>query len=140
MPTNKTQFTDADVLAFIQNLEQPKKIEESLHLIQLMEKVSGEKARLFGSSIIGFGTYHYKYATGHEGTAPLIGFSPRKSAFSLYVFSDTPKQKQGLEQLGKFTMGKACIYVKKLEDINLEVLIELMQENITFLTSTYTRL
>ena len=140
MPTNKTQYTDADVLSFINKLEQPKKIEDSLHLIQLMEKVSGEKAKLFGPSIIGFGAYHYKYASSHEGTAPLLGFSPRKSALSLYVFSDAPKQKKLLETLGKFTMGKACIYVKKLEDINLEVLNQIMVENINFLTSTYTRL
>lgn len=140
MPTNKTQFTDANVLVFINKLEQPKKIEDALKLIELMEKISGEKAKLFGTSIISFGAYHYKYASGHEGTAPLLGFSPRKSAISFYVFSNTPKQNQLLASLGKYTMGKACIYVKKLEDINCDVLAELMQENISFLTTTYTRL
>ena len=88
---------------------------------------------MWGPSIIGFGSYHYKYASGHEGDAPLIGFSPRKAAFSLYVFSPTQENEQLLDGLGKFKMGKACIYVKKLSDLNLDALEKLCKYSIAYL-------
>ena len=88
---------------------------------------------MWGPTIIGFGSYHYKYASGHEGDAPILGFSPRKTAFSLYVYSETEKSKNLLTELGKFKMGKACIYVKKLEDINILTLHELCFESIKYI-------
>jgi hypothetical protein len=81
----------------------------------------GIRTQDVGASIIGFGSYHYRYASGQEGDAPLIGFSPRKAAFFLYMYSPVEEQKHLLKSLGKFTMGKACLYVKILTDINLEV-------------------
>jgi hypothetical protein len=87
---------------------------------------------MWGPTIIGFGTYHYKYASGHEGDAPILGFSPRKTAFSLYVYSKTEKSDRVLKELGKFKMGKACIYVKKLSDINIPILEILSQESIDY--------
>jgi hypothetical protein len=106
---------------------------DSFQLIKLMTKWSGFEPRMWGPTIIGFGAYHYKYASGHEGDAPIIGFSPRKAAFSLYVYSKTEKSDKLLEEFGKFKMGKACIYVNKLADIHIPVLEKLCQETIKYL-------
>ncbi|MDD3458153.1 MAG: DUF1801 domain-containing protein, partial [Weeksellaceae bacterium] len=98
--------------------------------------------KMFGPSIIGFGNYHYKYDSGHEGDAPLVAFSPRKAAISLYVYSGYMGhtiQDELLKNLGKFKMGKSCIYVKKLSDIDLEVLKKIMQSTIDFLETKYGR-
>lgn len=120
---NKTNVTNADVVEFIQTFaNNDRKISESLELLELMEKWSGYKAKMWGPSIIGFGSYHYKYASGHEGDAPIIGFSPRKAAFSLYVYTPLREIDELLEQLGKFKQSKACTYVNKLSDIDLSVL------------------
>ena len=141
MAKNKTTITDANVEEFINTFadsEQKKK--DSFELLKIMQEISGVEAKMYGPSIIGFGKYHYKYDSGHEGFAPLIGFSPRKGAISLYVFSGymgDGTQDKILEQLGKFKMGKGCIYVKKLSDINIDVLKELMRRNIEFLHTKY---
>lgn len=138
MAKNKTTVTDKDVLQFINefaNTEQKRK--DSYELIKLMKSVSRHKPKMWGPSIIGFGSYHYKYASGHEGDAPMIGFSPRKAAISLYVFTGLEKHKHLLDGLGKFKMGKACIYVKKLSDIDQEKLKLLMQETIAWLKVKY---
>ena len=95
-----------------------------------MSKWSGHKAKMWGSTIIGFGSYHYKYDSGREGNAPLIGFSPRKAAFSLYVYSPTEENLHLLENLEKFKMAKSCIYVKKLADIDLSTLKKLCETTI----------
>ncbi|MCT1532816.1 DUF1801 domain-containing protein [Sphingobacterium daejeonense] len=136
----KTQFTAVDVEEFINNLDNEQKKKDSFELIELMEKATGEKAKMFGPTIIGFGQYHYKYASGHEGDAPLLGFSPRKAAISLYVTTGCDDQKQYLEGLGKYKMAKACIYIKKLDDINIEVLNKIMKESIEFVSSKYERI
>ena len=98
-----------------------------------MSEWSGFEPKMWGPTIIGFGSYHYKYASGHEGDAPMLGFSPRKAAFSLYVYSQTEESDRLLEQLGKFKMGKACIYVKKLADIDIPTLEKLCAETIAYL-------
>lgn len=92
---------------------------------------------MWGSSIIGFGSYHYKYASGHEGDAPLVGFSPRKAKFSLYFASRVIKEEEFLKQFGKYTSGKACIYINKLEDINVDILKKLINQSISFLQDMY---
>lgn len=138
MAKTKTTFTDENVLDFINsfaNSEQKK--QDSFALMQLMKEVTGHEPKMWGPTIIGFGSYHYKYESGHEGDAPLLGFSPRKAAISLYVFTGLEEHKVLLEGLGKFKMGKACIYVNKLADINLEVLKKLMQETIVFMHEKY---
>lgn len=96
-----------------------------------MEKWSNYKARMWGPSIIGFGNYKYSYASGHSGEAPILAFSPRNNALTLYVYTDTEKSNQLLPSLGKFKMTKACIYIKKLSDIDLQVLQELCIESLT---------
>jgi hypothetical protein len=139
MAKNKTTQTEVNVREFIEafaGTEQKK--QDSYALLQLMQEVSGYEPKMWGPSIIGFGSYHYKYKTGHEGDAPLIGFSPRKSAISLYVFMGMEEHLHLLEGLGKFTMGKACVYVKKLEDIDVGHLKKLMNETIQFLKANYT--
>lgn len=140
MAVNKTTFTDQDVLKFIDSVENEQKRKDSLHLIQLMEKITGEKAKMYGPTIIGFGEYQYKYSSGHSGSAPLLGFSPRKAAISLYVSTGDEGQEELLPGLGKYTMGKACIYVKKLSDIDERVLTELMQSTIERVSEKYTRI
>lgn len=134
----KTTETSASVMAFIEAFaltEQRKK--DSYELLALMERASGLLPKMWGASIIGFGRYHYKYASGHEGDAPLIGFSPRKAAISLYVFTGLEEHRPLLEDLGRFKMGKSCLYVNKLADINTAVLMHLMKATIRYLTSTY---
>lgn len=138
MAQNKTTYTDADVMEFIlSTVDSEQKRKDSLTLIELLQAWSGEKPKMWGPSIIGFGNYHYKYASGHEGDAPVLGFSPRKSAISLYVFSDTEKSRQLLTQLGKYKMGKACIYIKKLSDIQIPVLQQLCEESVAFISEHY---
>lgn len=103
-----------------------------------MSEVSGYPPKMWGASMIGFGCYHYKSTRStREGDWFLIGFSPRKNAISLYVFTGIPEHEYLLKDLGKFTMGKACIYVKKLSDINLEVLKQIMTATIAYLQEKY---
>lgn len=138
MAKNKTTETSQNIFDFInQSVDNEQKRQDSYALIELMENVSGCEAKMWGASIIGFGSYHYKYESGHEGDSLLIGFSPRKAAISLYVFMGGEENVHLLEGLGKFTMGKSCIYVKKLADIDQEKLIALMQATIQYLTSKY---
>lgn len=131
----KTKQHDGDVFEFITtfaNTEQ--KREDSYELVKLMQKVTGQPPKMWGPSIIGFGSYHYKSnRSKQEGDWPLVGFSPRKAAISLYVFSGSPEHEYLLEDLGKYTKGKGCIYVKKLSDINIEALTKLMYATIDYL-------
>jgi hypothetical protein len=140
MAKNKTAETGNDVIEFIQSFaDTEQKKEDSLALIALMQTVSGYEPKMWGPSIIGFGNYHYKYESGHEGDAPLIGFSPRKAAISLYVYTGLPEHEPLLKNLGKFKMGKACIYAKKLGDINEQPLKELIKTTIDFLVAKYNK-
>ena len=131
---NKTTETEVSVSDFIEsfvNSEQKKT--DSFKLIELIKEWSGFEAKMWGPSIIGFGSYHYKYESGREGDMPLIGFSPRKAAFSFYVYSETEESKLLLAELGKFKMRKACIYVNELADINLTTLQKLCKATIAYL-------
>ncbi|HCA05755.1 DUF1801 domain-containing protein [Chryseobacterium sp.] len=134
MAKTKTNYTGADVAEFINSYaDSEQKKADSFRLIELMQEWSGFEPKMWGPSIIGFGNYHYKYASGHEGDAPVLGFSPRKAAFSLYVYSETEKSKTLIANLGKFKMSKACIYVKKLSDIDTSVLKEMCVESIAYI-------
>ena len=131
---NKTSETEVSVRDFINSyVDNEQKKADSFRLIELMREWSGFEPKMWGPTIIGFGSYHYKYASGHEGDAPLIGFSPRKAAFSLYVFSPTQDNKHLLDELGKFKIAKACIYVKKLSDINILTLEKLCRSSIEYI-------
>jgi hypothetical protein len=135
----KTKKTNADVHEFIDSVaDTEQKRTDSLELLKLMQDFTGYEPRMWGSSIIGFGSYHYKSERSRqEGDWPLVGFSPRKAAISLYVFTGIPEHEHLLEDLGKFKMGKACIYVKKLSDINQDALKNIMKATIDFLESKY---
>ena len=130
---NKTKVTEIQVSDFINSfVDDKQKREDSLQLIELMKKWSDFEPKMWGPTIIGFGSYHYKYASGHEGDCLLIGFSPRKKAFSLYVYTPQQNNIELLNKLGKFKMGKACIYINKLLDIDLDVLEVLCKSTIHF--------
>ncbi len=135
----KTKQHEGDVFEFISsfaNTEQ--KREDSYKLVKLMQEVTGHPPKMWGSSMIGFGSYHYKSERSkQEGDWPLVAFSPRKAAISLYVYSGNPEHEYLLKDLGKYTIGKACIYVKRLSDIDLEALIRLMYATIEFLSEKY---
>lgn len=133
----KTAPTDHNVIAYLETVESEKRKEDAYKLLDFFEKVTGKAATMWGTSIIGFGSYHYVYASGHSGDAPLVGFSPRKKAMSLYFATGDEKRKELLEKLGKHTSGVACVYVKKLEDIHMNVLEELILQSIVFLNETY---
>ncbi|MBK9356074.1 MAG: DUF1801 domain-containing protein [Bacteroidales bacterium] len=135
----KTKQTSADVAEFIRAFAQTEqKQQDGFELLKLMQETTGFEPKMWGPSIIGFGSYHYKSERSRqEGDWPLVGFSPRKAAISLYVFSGTEAQELLLKDLGKFKMGKGCIYVNKLSDINREVLVQLIRENIAFLKSKF---
>jgi hypothetical protein len=138
MAKNKTTETENDVAAFIKEYAvTEQKRNDSYELLLLMQDVSGYEAKMWGPSIIGFGRYHYKYESGHEGDAPLIGFSPRKAAISLYVYTGLKEHESLLEDLGKFKIGKACIYINKLSDIDQQKLVTVMKASIKYLKSKY---
>ncbi|MEG0440115.1 MAG: DUF1801 domain-containing protein [Solibacillus sp.] len=133
----KTKETDESVVEFIEKVESPKKREDAYKLIQLFTETTGFEAKMWGPSIIGFGAYHYVYKTGHEGDAPLVGFSPRKAKISLYFAPGDTAREALLEKFGKHTTGKACVYINKVDDIDIDVLKKLIRQSILFLQSQY---
>ena len=137
MAKNKTIPTDADVSNYIATVENPQQREDSKCLVRLLQEITGESPYMWGPSIIGFGSYHYKYASGHEGDAPLLGFSPRKTATSLYIYSETEENKKLLLSLGKYKMGKVCIYVKKLSDVDESVMRKIAENSIHYIQKRY---
>jgi hypothetical protein len=122
MAENKTKPTKLSVTAFVGALTDETRRADAKALVKLMQGVSGEKPKMWGPSIIGFGSYHYRYDSGREGDAPLIGFSPRKAANVLYGTIGASESKALLPKLGKHSTGKGCLYIKKLADVDLRVL------------------
>jgi hypothetical protein len=131
MAENKTKPTQLSVTAFIDAITDPARRADAEVLVKLMQSAAGEKPKMCGPSIIGFGNYHYKYESGREGDAPLVGFSPRKAATVLYgvtAFSDSDAL---LAKLGKHTTGKGCLYIKKLADVDDQVLKTMIRKSLT---------
>jgi hypothetical protein len=124
---NKTTRTKAGVGAFITKIKDPKRRGECQALVKLMEEASGERAAMWGTSIVGFGTYHYRGRSGREGDWFITGFSPRVQALTIYIMPGVESFPALMRSLGKYTTGKSCIYVKKLEDIQLPTLKKLVQ-------------
>lgn len=133
----KTKETDNSVIEFIEQVDSPKKREDAYKLLDIFTETTGFEAKMWGPSIIGFGSYHYKYESGHEGDALLVGFSPRKAKISLYFAPGETKREELLKQFGKHTTGKACVYINKVEDINEDVLKALINESVSFLQEMY---
>ncbi len=133
----KTQETDESVISFIESIDSDKKKSDAYKLLEIFTETSGYPAKMWGESIIGFGSYHYKYPTGHEGDAALVGFSPRKAKISLYFATGDEQRKALLSELGKHTSGAACVYINKLDDIDSDVLKKLILQSIEFLQNLY---
>lgn len=134
----KTKATEVSVEEFINSFaDTEQKKQDSFELVKIMQEHTGHPPKMWGPSIVGFGRYDYKYDSGHGGSMPIAGFSPRKSAISLYVFTGLQEHEHLLEGLGKFKMGKACIYVKKLSDINTDELKKVMDASIAYLKEKY---
>lgn len=136
MAENKTKATALTVAAYIDAMEDEGKREEAKVLVKLLSKATGQKAVMWGSAIIGFGIYHYKYESGREGDAPIVAFSPRKAAHSFYGLTGAAGPEEILAKLGKHTTGKGCLYVKKLKDVDLNVLEALAANAFTAKTAT----
>lgn len=137
MAENKTQATKNSIEAFLNKVENEQKRKDAFTLLDFFKRITKEEAVLWGPSLIGYGTYHYKYESGREGDFFVTGFSPRKTAISIYILSGFSKQDALMAKLGKFKTGKSCLYIKKLEDINLEVLEKLILESIRFVREKY---
>lgn len=130
MAENKTKPTAANVSTFIAALPDPARQKEARKIVKWMEQVAGEEAQMWGSAIIGVGSYHYKYKSGREGDMPLIAFSPRKSATVLYNLIGFTGARDYLARLGTHTTGKGCLYIKKLADVDEEILKDLMARSL----------
>jgi hypothetical protein len=130
MADNKTKPTQMSVAAFIDALPDPVRRADAEALVKLMENATGEKAKMWGPSIIGFGSYHYTYDSGREGDMPVAGFSPRKAATVLYSLTWFSGSEALLAKLGKYTAGKGCLYVKKLADVDAKVLEALVVKSV----------
>jgi len=137
MSENKTKPTDATPQKFLATVEPEKRRAQSLELLKFFEDITGWKARMWGPSIIGFGEYHYKYDSGREGDFLATGFSPRKANLVLYIIPGYQDYGPILERLGKHKLGKSCLYINKLEDIDMDVLAELVRAGLADLSKKY---
>lgn len=136
MSENKTRPADRNVIDFLNNVDHKTRREDSFALLEIMEEITGEEAVMWGSSIIGFGSHHYKYESGREGDMPLIGFSPRKQSMTLYIMPGFDDYEDMLAKLGKHRIGKACLYVNKLADVDDNVLRSLIKRAYTHMKET----
>ena len=132
----KTQPNEQSVIDFLNGVENKKRREDSFKVLALMQEVTGEEPIMWGSSIIGFGCYQYKYASGRDGEWFVTGFAPRKQALTLYIMSGFSEYDELLSRLGKHTTGKACLYIKKLEDVDMVVLHELIEKSVEHVSTT----
>lgn len=133
----KTKQTDQDVAAFLQSIPDAQRREDCQRVAELMRQVTGSDPAMWGASMVGFGRYHYKYESGREGDWFLTGFSPRKSALTLYIMAGFDRYDSLMESLGKYKTGKSCLYVKKLDDIDIDVLRELIDESVQHMKQAY---
>jgi hypothetical protein len=132
MAKTKTHETAVKVSDFLDLIADEKKRSDGYRLLEIMQAQTGMEAKMWGPSIIGFGIYYYKYESGHSGDAPLVAFSSRKEAIVFYPGLDPAKKEDFLQRLGKHKASKGCIYIKKLDDVNLEVVKEMIDESVRF--------
>jgi hypothetical protein len=132
----KTKLTDASVEDFLDEIADERKRQDSYTILTMMQEVTGAKAKMWGDSIVGFGSYHYKYASGREADWMLVGFSPRKQNLTLYIMSGFEQYDQLLQRLGKHSTAKSCLYIKRLADVDLAVLRELVRLSVEHMVST----
>lgn len=137
MADAKTKPTVGSVEDFVASLENPARRQDAEAIVALLSETTGEPATMWGSSIIGFGRYHYRYESGHQGDAPLVAFSPRKANLVFYMAADDPERADFLGRLGKHKPGKACVYVNRLSDIDTGVLREMSRWSAATLKARY---
>lgn len=137
MATQKTTETNASISDFINQITDENKRNDAFQLVEIFQNQTKLAAKMWGPSIVGFGSYHYKYASGHEGDAPVVAFSPRATAISLYLHLPAEQRENLLQKLGKTKSAQSCIYVKKLADINLDVLNELIEVSVKTIKQLY---
>ncbi len=137
MAKNKTNETQKSVSDFIKKIPDKIKQQDSQQIIKIMSAETGYPARMWGPSIIGFGSYHYKYESGHEGDMPLVGFSPRSAAIVFYLSGNFKGRDEMLKKLGKHKTGKGCIYIKRLEDIDTAILSKMIAASAKHVQSAY---
>ncbi len=130
MAENKTTPNDQDVEQFLNSVDDERKRKDSFTILELMKQVTGREPRMWGSSIVGFGSYHYTYESGREGDMPLAGFSPRKQNLTLYNMGGFEWYDDLLKKLGKHITGKGCLYIKRLDDVDLPTLKSLIEESV----------
>jgi hypothetical protein len=127
----KTKQTDESVEKYLKGITDPVKRQDSFTVLNLMAEITGQKPKMWGPSIIGFGSYHYKYASGQEGDWPIVGFSPRKQNLTLYVLNGSAGEDELLQKLGKHSTGKSCLYIKRLDDVDVPTLKKLIKRSYT---------
>ena len=137
MEKNKTTQTNISVTDFINKVKDATKRKDSFSLIELIKQQTELDPKMWGPSIVGFGSYHYKYDSGHEGDSPLVGFSPRAAAITLYLSGHFEKREELLEKLGKHKTEKGCIYIKKLDDIDIQTLKIMITNHIKHIQKLY---
>ena len=137
MAENKTQPTKASVTAFINAIEDKARRADVRKVAAMMRKATGKRAKMWGPSIVGYGTYHYKYESGREGDFMVTGFSPRKQALTVYIMPGFEKFDALMGKLGKYTTGKSCLYIKHLSDVDEKVLERLIDESVKYMRKHY---
>jgi len=130
MAEMKTRPTNASVDKFLNQVPDEARREDCFKIVKMMEEITGEKPQMWGPSIVGFGSYHYKYASGQEGDWPITGFSPRKQDLTLYIMPGFAEQSDLMTQLGKHRTGKSCLYIKRLSDVHVPTLKKLIRDSV----------
>jgi hypothetical protein len=126
----KTKVNDASVTKFLNSVADEQKRIDSFEILKIMQRIAKEEPKMWGPGIVGFGSYHYKYESGREGDSPLIAFSPRKQNITLYVLQGASHEKPLLKKLGKHSTGKVCLYIKRLSDVDMDVLKDLIAKSL----------
>ena len=133
----KTRANNASVTGFLAAIDDSQKRADARKVAAMMRRATGKRARMWGSSIVGYGSYHYKYASGREGDFMLTGFSPRKTALTVYIMPGFSSFKSLMAKLGKFKTGKSCLYIKRLSDVDDKVLEKLIDESVKHMRKKY---
>ena len=137
MAEMKTKATAVDVQAFVENIEDEGQRRDAQEILRMMKRITGEKPAMWGESIVGFGRYHSRYDSGREGDWFLTGFSPRKRDLTLYIMAGFDRWDELMERLGKYRIGKSCLYIRRLEDVDAKVLAELIEASVDHMKRTY---
>lgn len=132
----KTKVNDASVTDFLNSVEDEQKRKDTFEILEIVKQITKEEPKMWGSSIVGFGTHHYKYESGREGDSAMIGFSPRKQNITLYIVPGFERYQGLMKKLGKHSTGKSCLYIKRLGDVDVEVLKELITESLQVMKKT----